>query len=120
MRIALFGFGKMGREVSEIAREQGDTIAEVFDEFRLVEVEPLAGVDMCIDFSTPEAVVGNIRAAIQAKRDIVVGTTGWDKHLPEFRSSVKDSGLLYASNFSLGVNLFFRMVKQAAALMNRA
>ena len=67
-----------------------------------------------------DAVVGNIRMAIQAKRDIVVGTTGWDKYLPEFRGSVKESGLLYASNFSLGVNLFFRMAKQAAALMNRA
>lgn len=120
MRIALFGFGKMGREVSEVAREQGETIAEVFDEFRLVQVEPLADVDMCIDFSTPDAVVGNIRAAIQAKRDIVVGTTGWQKHLPEFHGALKDSGLLYASNFSLGVNLFFRMVRQAAALMNRA
>ncbi|HEY2381997.1 MAG TPA: 4-hydroxy-tetrahydrodipicolinate reductase [Terriglobia bacterium] len=120
MKIALFGYGKMGREIESVAREQGETIAEVFDEFRLVEAGPLAGVDMCIDFSMPDAVLGNIRAAIQAKRDIVVGTTGWDKHLPEIRDAVKDSGLLYASNFSLGVNLFFRMVKHAAGLMNRA
>jgi len=76
MKIALFGYGKMGREIEAIAREQGDTIAEVFDEFRPVELKPLSGVDVCIDFSTPDAAVGNIRLAIEAKRDIVVGTTG--------------------------------------------
>jgi 4-hydroxy-tetrahydrodipicolinate reductase len=58
--------------------------------------------------------------AIQAKKDIVVGTTGWHKHLPELRDMVKETGLLYSTNFSLGMNLFFRMVKRAAELMNRA
>jgi len=120
MRFALFGYGKMGHEIDSVAREQGETIAEVFDEFRLVQADALGGVDVCIDFSTPDAVVGNIRAAIQARKDIVVGTTGWNQHLPEFRDMVKDIGLLYSSNFSLGMNYFFRMVKRAAELMNHA
>ena len=122
MRIALIGFGKMGREIDSIARESGETIACVFDSARPVCSEALAdaNVDVCIEFSTPAAVVGNIRAAIQAKRNIVVGTTGWDAHLPEFRGTVKDSGLLYASNFSLGMNYFFRIVRRAAELMNHA
>jgi 4-hydroxy-tetrahydrodipicolinate reductase len=122
MRIALIGFGKMGREIDSIARERGETIACIFDSARPVRPEALAdsNVDVCIEFSTPAAVVDNIRAAIQAKRDIVVGTTGWDAHLPEFQSAVKDSGLLYASNFSLGMNYFFRIVKRAAELMNHA
>jgi 4-hydroxy-tetrahydrodipicolinate reductase len=120
MRIALFGYGKMGHEIDSVAREQGETIAQVFDEFRLVRTDALADVDVCIDFSTPDAVVGNIRAAIQAKKDIVVGTTGWNQHLPEFQDTVKDMGLLYSSNFSLGMNYFFRMVKRAAELMNHA
>jgi 4-hydroxy-tetrahydrodipicolinate reductase len=120
MRIALFGYGKMGHEIDSVAREQGETIAQVFDEFRLVQADALGDVDVCIDFSTPDAVVGNIRAAIQAKKDIVVGTTGWNQHLPEFRDTVKDIGLLYSSNFSLGMNYFFRMVKRAAELMNHA
>ncbi|HLH32879.1 MAG TPA: 4-hydroxy-tetrahydrodipicolinate reductase [Terriglobia bacterium] len=120
MKIALFGYGKMGHEIEAVAREQGETVAEVFDEFRLVQGDALAGVDVCIDFSTPDAVVGNIRMAIEAKRDIVVGTTGWDKHLPEFRNTVKDSGLLYSSNFSLGMNYFFRLVRRAAEMMNHA
>ena len=120
MRIALFGYGKMGHEIDSVAREQGETIAQVFDEFRLVDADALGDVDICIDFSTPDAVVGNIRAAIRAKKDIVVGTTGWNQHLPEFRDTVKDMGLLYSSNFSLGMNYFFRMVKRAAELMNHA
>jgi 4-hydroxy-tetrahydrodipicolinate reductase len=118
MRIALFGYGKMGHEIETAARERGETVAEVFDEYRPVELDALDGVDICIDFSTPDAVVGNIRLAIEAKRDIVVGTTGWNDHLPEFRSALKDSGLLYSSNFSLGMNYFFRMVRRAAELMN--
>jgi 4-hydroxy-tetrahydrodipicolinate reductase len=120
MRIALFGYGKMGHEIEAVAHEQGESIVEVFDEYRPVELAPLANVDMCIDFSTPDAVVGNIRAAIEAKRDIVVGTTGWGNHLPEFQDSVKETGLLYSSNFSLGMNYFFRIVKRAAELMNGA
>ena len=120
MKIALIGFGKMGREIDSIARDQGDTIARVFDSRHAVLPEALDGVDMCIEFSTPEAVVSNIRAAIEAKRDIVVGTTGWGPHLPEFKSAVKESGLLYSSNFSLGMNYFFRIARRAAELMNRA
>jgi 4-hydroxy-tetrahydrodipicolinate reductase len=80
----------------------------------------LAGVDVCIEFSAPEAVLSNIHAAIEAKCDIVVGTTGWDAHLPEIRNAVKDSGLLHSSNFSVGMNIFFRIVKRAAELMNNA
>lgn len=120
MRIALIGFGKMGREIDSIAREQGETIARIFDSRNPVEPGALGDVDICVDFSTPATVVQNIRASIQAKRDIVVGTTGWDEHLSEFRNSVKDSGLLYSSNFSLGMNYFFRMIKRAAELMNGA
>jgi 4-hydroxy-tetrahydrodipicolinate reductase len=120
MRIALIGFGKMGREIDAVARERGETIACVFDSKTPLRPEALEDVDMCIEFSTPSAVVGNIHTAIQAKRDIVVGTTGWDAHLPEFRSAVNESGLLYASNFSLGMNYFFRIIKRAAELMNHA
>jgi 4-hydroxy-tetrahydrodipicolinate reductase len=120
MRIALIGFGKMGREIDSIARSQGETIARVFDSRNPVRPDALSDVEVCVDFSTPETVVQNIRAAIEAKRDIVVGTTGWDKYLPEFRNSVRESGLLYASNFSLGMNYFFRMVKRAAELMDGA
>jgi len=71
MRIALIGFGKMGREIDSIARERGETIACVFDSARPLRPEALvdANVDVCIEFSTPAAVVGNIRGVIEAKRE---------------------------------------------------
>ena len=119
MKIALIGFGKMGREIDSVAREQGEVIARVFEWDRTVTPEALADVDICIEFSTPDSVVQNIRAAVEARRDIVVGTTGWYQHLLEIKGAVKESGLLYSSNFSLGMNIFFRIVKQAAILMNR-
>jgi 4-hydroxy-tetrahydrodipicolinate reductase len=120
MKIALMGFGKMGREIDAIAREQGDVIVRVFEIDNPVKPEELADVDVCIEFSTPESVLPNIRAAVQARRDIVVGTTGWQEHLEEIKSAVKDSGLLYSSNFSLGMNIFLRLTQRAAELMNRA
>jgi 4-hydroxy-tetrahydrodipicolinate reductase len=119
MKIALLGFGKMGREIDSIAREQGDVVARIFDSRHAVRPEALDDVDVCIEFSTPDAVLQNIRAAIEARRDIIVGTTGWAQHLPEIKDAVKESGLLYSSNFSLGMNIFFRMVKRSAELMNR-
>ena len=120
MKIALIGFGKMGREIDSVAREQGETVAKVFDITPPVTAEALADVDICIEFSTPQSVVGNIRSAVEARKDIVVGTTGWYEHLPELRKSVKESGLLYSSNFSLGVNMFYRIVSRAAELMRNA
>jgi len=120
MKIALIGFGKMGHEIDSAAREQGESITRVFEWDRTVTPEALADVDICIEFSTPDAVFQNIRAAIEARRDIVVGTTGWYQHLPEIKAVVKESGLLYSANFSLGMNIFFRIVRQAAVLMNRS
>jgi len=119
MNIGLIGYGKMGREIESIARQQGDTIASVFELGSEVRPDALGNIDVCIDFSMPEAVIANIRTAVEARRDIVVGTTGWYQHLPELKDVVKDSGLLYSANFSLGMNYFYRMVRHAAELMNR-
>ena len=120
MKIALIGFGKMGREIDAVAREQGETIAKVFEIDSPVRPQDLAGIDVCIDFSTPDSVLSNIKSAVEAQKDIVVGTTGWDRHLSEVRSIVKDSGLLYSSNFSLGMNIFFRIAAHAAELMRNS
>lgn len=120
MKIALIGFGKMGREIDALAREQGETIARVFEIDSPVRPQDLADVDICIEFSTPDSVLSNIRCAVEARKDIIVGTTGWDKHLPEIRSMVKDSGLLHSSNFSLGMNIFFRIAASAAELMRNS
>lgn len=120
MRIALIGFGKMGREIDAIARQQGETIARVFDSRSPVSPKVLEGIDVCIEFSTPDAVLSNIEAAIEARTDIVVGTTGWYEHLSKIKEKVKDSGLLYSANFSLGMNIFQRIVSRAAELIQNA
>ena len=118
MRIALIGYGKMGHEIEAVALEQGETIARTFDIDNPVEPAMLADVDVCIEFSTPDTAIRNIRVALEAKRDIVVGTTGWYSHLSEIVPLVKDSGLLYAPNFSIGVNIAFRLAAAAAEMMN--
>ena|SRR5437867_4794312 len=120
MRIALLGYGKMGHEIEAAARGQGETIAEIFDIDRLPDADSIRDVDVCIEFSTPQSAIDNIRVALQARKDIVVGTTGWYDRLPEIRGDVTESGLIYSSNFSLGVNIYFRIVAAAAALMENA
>ncbi len=110
----------MGCELGSVSPEQGGVLARGFAWDRIGTPGALADVDICMEFSTPDAVVQNIRTAIEARRDIVVGTTGWYQHLSEIKGAVKESGLLYSSNFSLGMNIFFRVVRQAAVLMNRA
>jgi 4-hydroxy-tetrahydrodipicolinate reductase len=120
MRIALIGYGKMGHEIEAVAREQGETIARTFDIDNPADAASLADVDVCIEFSTPDTVLQNIRVALQARKDIVVGTTGWYAHLPEIRPAAKESGLLYSPNFSIGVNMMFRLAAAAAEMMNNA
>jgi 4-hydroxy-tetrahydrodipicolinate reductase len=83
--------------------------------------ETLAPIDMVIDFTTPAAVLGNVEACIRAKKNIVVGTTGWYGEVARIRAMVEDPGcgigLLYAANFSIGVNLFFEVARHAAAAL---
>jgi 4-hydroxy-tetrahydrodipicolinate reductase len=120
MNIALIGYGKMGHEIEKVAREQGDQIVEIFDIDRLADPASLRKADVCIEFSTPDAAVRNIETAIEARVDIVVGTTGWYGRLGELRDRVRNSALLYSANFSLGVNIYFRIVARAAELMQSA
>jgi len=81
--------------------------------------EALATADVVIDFTTPAAVVANAEACIRAKKHLVVGTTGWYEHLPRVREMVlaAQTGFLYGSNFSIGVNLFFEVVATAGAAL---
>ena len=120
MKIALIGFGKMGREIDAVAREQGETIAHVFEIDSPVRAPGPGGRRCLYRFfdSRLRALEHPLRR--EARRDIVVGTTGWDKHLPEIRNMVKESGLLYSSNFSLGMNIFFRIAASAAELMRKS
>ncbi len=114
------GRGKMGLLVAEVARERGHNVSAVdIPEnagARALTREALANIDVVMDFTTPDAVVANIEACIRAKANLVVGTTGWYGEIPRIRPLVEQSGIgfLYAANFSIGVNLFFDIVRAAA------
>jgi len=123
MNLALIGYGKMGREVEKAAKEKGAKIIKIFDIDNNtgglgLTRESLKGVDVCIDFSAPGAVLDNIEAVADCGKNIVVGTTGWYDRLDHVRKLVKEKkiGLLYSANFSLGVNIFAQIVMDAAHL----
>jgi 4-hydroxy-tetrahydrodipicolinate reductase len=122
MKIALSGYGKMGKEIEKIALERGHEIIVKFndpDDWIGKESE-LAEADVAIEFSMPQSVVGNIFRCFDANTPVVVGTTGWFGQLEHVREVCRKNNrsLLYASNFSIGVNLFFEVNKMLANLMN--
>lgn len=123
-RLAIIGLGKMGRAVSHLARERGwDVVAEIARgsgaEGRPIDREQLANADIAVEFTIPDAAVANVRAVVEAGCPIVVGTTGWYGQLPELSDWVKSRGgaMLAGPNFSIGVNIFERVVEFTATLM---
>jgi 4-hydroxy-tetrahydrodipicolinate reductase len=125
VNIALIGYGNMGKEVERVARERGISVVRTFDSenirsLRITE-ESLRGVDVCIDFSTPQVVLENIAAVVECGMNMVVGTTGWYDEMEKVRALVKrnKTGFLYASNFSLGMNIFTQIVMDSARLFDR-
>ena len=121
MKIALLGYGKMGHEVEKIATEHGHTIGLTIDNENdwNEKHEQLAACDVAIEFSMPAIVIGNIYRCFEAKIPVVVGTTGWHNQLHEITSDCIRTGntLFYASNFSIGVNIFFDINKRLAGLL---
>ena len=123
MNLVLLGAGKTGSVVAGVAGERGHRM-------KIVEIDEnpdggaltrasLAGVDAVIDFTAPHAVLKNIEACARAGTNMVVGTTGWYEHIPEVRTWVEQAGtgLIFASNFSVGVNVFFKAIAAAAAAL---
>ena len=120
VKLALFGYGKMGRMVEQAAQRHGIDIACVIDPGGGSRGE-LGDANVAIDFSEPAAVIGNIQIAIGTRLSMVVGTTGWYDQVNEIRESVVRAGVgfVYGSNFSIGVNLMFNLVRQAANQFRR-
>ena len=126
MNIALIGYGNMGKEVERVAKDRGVTVTSVFDVHNNTGAlgltkDALKGVDVCIEFSTSASVIDNIEAAAECGKNIVVGTTGWYDKMDQVKKLIKErkTGFLYASNFSLGVNIFSHIVGHAAHLFDR-
>lgn len=117
MNIALIGYGKMGQMVGQTAARHSIDVVCIIDPLGANRGR-LEDADVCIEFSQPDAVVDNVRRCAAAKKPVVVGTTGWYDRIPDVRSIVEESGigLIYGSNFSIGVNLMFKLVERAAEL----
>ena len=118
MKIALFGYGKMGKIVEKIAKNRGHEI--IFKIDKNSSHYDLNNVDIAIDFSTPKSALSNISKALENCIPIISGTTGWTE---QYNKAVKlcnekNGAFLYASNFSLGVNIFFEINRNLAKIMN--
>ena len=119
MKIALLGYGRMGQEIEKIAISRGHQIVVKADINGFTD-EQIQNADVAIDFSVPESAVSNIKQTIKNNVPVVVGTTGWlDQYneITEYCNKHK-GGFIYASNFSLGVNLFFELNKKLANMLS--
>ncbi len=123
MKIALIGYGKMGREIEAIALERGHEIVLSIGHENLSDLTPdaLRKADVAIEFTQPEAAPANIRMCADVKLPVVVGTTGWYSGYETIAQEVKEKkgALLAATNFSIGVHLFFAVNKWFSHLMNQ-
>jgi 4-hydroxy-tetrahydrodipicolinate reductase len=121
MNIAIIGYGKVGHEVEKAALSRNHKIVSIVDQANhwIEFADELQKADVAIEFSTPNSIYENIRNAFNLNIPIVVGTTGWKDRLPEIRTLCEkmNQSLLYSSNFSIGVNLFFELNKKLALLM---
>lgn len=121
-RIALIGYGAMGKELESLASAHGCEVVAIFDVDRPLTKTSEASFDVAIDFSLPHAVVDNVRTLAHLQRPVVIGTTGWYAELPEVTSIVNSTGIgcVWGSNFSVGVQMFLRIVRAASMLANDA
>jgi 4-hydroxy-tetrahydrodipicolinate reductase len=122
MKIALIGYGKMGKTIERIALDRGhEVILKIdLDNQNELTTENLSKADVAIEFTIPASALGNYKACFRAGIPVVSGTTGWLNRKDEVLNEMKqqDGTFFYASNFSLGVNLFFALNKKLATLMS--
>ncbi|MGI4729785.1 MAG: 4-hydroxy-tetrahydrodipicolinate reductase [Janthinobacterium lividum] len=123
MKIALLGYGKMGKMIEQIALERNHEIVLKITRENLYDLTlaNLQQADVAIEFSTPHTVLSNIKLCMDAGIPVVVGATGWYEKIQEVKNACveRNAAVIYASNFSVGVNIFFHINKMLARIMNR-
>lgn len=124
IKIALIGYGKMGHLIDDIAKKHNIKIVSKIDPLIFkndINEDTVADADVCIDFSQPNSVIQNAKKLIELKKNVVIGTTGWFSHLDEIKDIVEknQTGFIYSSNFSLGMNIFFKIVDYATKLTSK-
>ncbi|MCK4797102.1 MAG: 4-hydroxy-tetrahydrodipicolinate reductase [Spirochaetes bacterium] len=125
MRIAIVGYGRMGKQIEKILLEKKITIGAIIDkytqdaQFNKVNSQSLSGINVAIDFSGPDDIIENIKAYIDNKTSVVMGTTGWFNMMDKVRELVGDKiGFIWSGNFSIGVHVFFRIIRKSAKIFN--
>lgn len=122
IRIGLVGYGKMGQTIEKIALSKGHTISKIIDQDNASDINLINpdNTDVVIEFSRPQSAFENIQTLINNQVPVVCGTTGWLERKPEIEqlTKVKNTAFFYASNFSIGVNIFFHVNKVLAKVMN--
>ena len=122
MKIALIGYGKMGKTIEQIALQRGHQIVSIIDINNTADFdsEAFRSADVAIEFTTPATALGNYMRCFAANVPVVSGTTGWLQHLNEVKAKCEQEGktFFYASNFSVGVNIFFALNRYLAKIMN--
>jgi 4-hydroxy-tetrahydrodipicolinate reductase len=123
MKIALIGYGKMGKTIERIACERGHEIVSVIDVDNLddFDSEAFKSADVAIEFTVPQVALSNYRRAFASGVAVVSGTTGWTEELPQLKKEIEEGGktLFWSSNFSIGVNIFMAVNKYLASIMNQ-
>jgi 4-hydroxy-tetrahydrodipicolinate reductase len=124
MNLAIVGYGKMGKLIEQLAPEYGFDVKLKLDEFNNANFEGVTrenfqGVDVAVDFSIPAVVAGNVERIAPLGVNMVLGTTGWTAQMGRVKAAVETSGigLVWSPNYSIGVNVFFRLVSEAARLL---
>ena len=127
MKISIIGYGKMGQLIEKAALERKVEVVSTIDPFhpdatfKSFSDEAMHGVDVCICFSQPAAAMENMTDACRWQKQVVVGTTGWVDQMDQVEQMVYENGvgLVYSSNFSIGVNIFFKMIELASQVINK-
>ncbi|MFH1053538.1 MAG: 4-hydroxy-tetrahydrodipicolinate reductase [Candidatus Woesearchaeota archaeon] len=128
-KIGLIGYGRMGHIIRDIAIERGHEVTVIVDPYcstvnekisKEINEKEFKNVDVCIDFSHPDSAIKNAKKLAGMRKNVVMATTGWYGQMDEMKKIVKDSGIgfIWSGNFSIGVNCFFRIVKEATKIMN--
>lgn len=121
MKIGLIGYGKMGKAIETLAKNQGHEIVFALRGDTPPSIDELNKVDVCIEFTGPESAFVNLKTCIDSRTPVICGTTGWLDKMDELESYCKENNgaFFYASNFSVGVNIFFTLNEQLARIMNQ-
>jgi len=127
LKVGLIGYGKMGQILHKLSKDFGIEVTAIIDPFheqatgKEITKKNLETCDVCIDFTTPAVVLENIEKLIELKMPVVVGTTGWYHALEKVKKQVErnNATLMFGSNYSIGVNVFFKMIDYASHLMNQ-